>query len=122
MLTEKTIKEEKARIRLMPIFPDHTIFEHVEESGKKLYKVTSSVRIHFEELWNLEVYLYPVETTAYVKGTVSKRELVLSHLNKCLVLAKYLMVRRETIENLPLVETLDKKAEDFSEKLWHYFP
>jgi hypothetical protein len=122
MSTEKIVKEEKARIKLMPIFPDHTTFEYIEKSGKKKFTVTSSVRIHFEELWNLEVYLYPVETTAYVKGTVSKRELVLVHLNRCLVLAKYLMVRRETIEGLPLVETLDKKAEDFSEKLWHYFP
>lgn len=105
----------------MPIFPDHSTVE-IQTEGKKKFTVISSVRIHFEDLWYVEVYLYPIETTSYVKRTNDKKELILAHLNRCLVISKYLMVRRETVANLPMIERLDRKAEDFSERLWYYFP
>ena len=121
-MTEKEVKQDKARIKLMPIFPDHSTFEYKKATGKKRFTVTSSVRIHFENLWYIEVYLYPVETSSYIKGTLDKKELILAHLNRCLVISKYLMVRKEIVANLPMIERLDRKAEDFSERLWHYFP
>lgn len=121
-MTDKEILIDKARIKNMPIFPDHSTFEYKEETGRKKFTVTSSVRVHFEDLWYVEVYLYPVETSSYVKGTLDKKELILAHLNRCLVISKYLVVRREIVANLPMIERLDRKAEDFSEKLWHYFP
>jgi hypothetical protein len=122
-MTEEEIKKDKARIKIMPVFPDHSALEIVDKENKrKKLIITSSVRIHFEELWNIEVYLYPVETVAFVKTRADKKELLLAHLYKCLEISKYLVVRRETILNLPLEVSLDRKAEDFSEKLWNKYP
>jgi hypothetical protein len=120
-MTEQEIKIEKARIKVMPIFPNYTTNEIIEGNGRKKFTVTSSVRIHFEELWNVEVYLYPVEITDYVKRNIDKKELIQVHLYRCLMLSKYLVVRKETVENLPLLIILDKRAEDFTDKLWNCY-
>jgi hypothetical protein len=112
---------EKYRIEAMPIFPDHSLVVNIDGAKRKKCIINSTVRVHLDDVWEVKVYLYPVETVSYIRGTKDRKELLLVHLSRCLIISKYLVVRRELVQNLPCLKTLDKRDEDFTELLWHCY-
>jgi hypothetical protein len=100
-------------IESLPLFPDYTT-ETVEDN---IYIFRSNVYIHKDTEEYLKVYLFPIES-CYVARTKSEKAIVIkAHLRECFRLAKYFNTDTFDTTPLPLVTVLDKREDDFLQKL-----
>jgi hypothetical protein len=100
-------------IESLPLFPDYTT-ETVEDN---IYIFRSNVYIHKDTEEYLKVYLFPIES-CYVARTKSEEAIVIkAHLRECFRLAKYFNTDTFDTTPLPLVTVLDKREDDFLQKL-----
>jgi hypothetical protein len=97
----------------LPLFPDYTT-ETVEDN---IYIFRSNVYIHKDTEEYLKVYLFPIESCYVAKTKTEKALVIKAHLKECLRFSKYLNVDTFDTTSLPLIASLDKKEDDFLQKL-----
>jgi hypothetical protein len=96
-----------------PIFPDYSL-EQVEDN---IMTLNSNIHIHkdFEEI--VKVYTYLVSNTYVVNTKEEKKMAIKNHLKDTFIKAKYFNTDTFDTTLLPLVTVLDKRADDFLQKL-----
>lgn len=100
-------------IESLPLFPDY----ETEAIENNIYIFRSTIHIHKDNEETLKIYLYPVES-CYVARTKSEEAIVIkAHLRECFRLAKYFNTDTFDTTLLPLVTVLDKREDDFLQKL-----
>jgi hypothetical protein len=100
-------------IESLPLFPDYT----TETEEDNIYIFRSNVYIHKDTEEYLKVYLFPIESCYVAKTKTEKALVIKAHLKECFRLAKYFNTDTFDTTPLPLVATLEKREDDFLQKL-----
>ena len=100
-------------IKSLPLFPDY----ETEAVENNIYIFRSNVHVHKDTEEHLKVYLFPIESCYVAKTKTEKALVIRAHLRECLRLSKYLNVDTFDTNCLPFVASLNKKEDNFSQRL-----
>jgi hypothetical protein len=104
---------KKQNIEDIPLFPDYTT-ELIEDN---IYIFRSNIHIHKNTEEYLKVYLFPIEGCYVATNKIEKALAIKAHLKECLRYSKYLNVDTFDTSFLILEASLDKREDDFLQKL-----
>lgn len=101
-----------------PIFPEYEI----KQVDSNTISLNSNIYVHkdYEEV--VKVYTYLVSNTYIVNSKFQKEMAIKNHLKDAFVKAKYFNSDTYDLSVLPFITTLDKRDEDFADKLHYQYP